>query len=105
MGIATAPRCEPDGIFIVLRIESKTISLRAFPQLSRDFMGILQIFFLVDLYQHFELQSKKVSVSMQYGAGERSRTSFKVVLLGEGSVGKTSLGRRWAEDRFDQTTG
>jgi small GTP-binding protein len=33
-----------------------------------------------------------------------SMTSFKVVFLGEGRVGKTSIGRRWAEDRFDQTT-
>jgi small GTP-binding protein len=31
-------------------------------------------------------------------------TSFKVVFLGEGRVGKTSIGRRWAENRFDQTT-
>jgi small GTP-binding protein len=29
--------------------------------------------------------------------------NFKVVLLGEGRVGKTSIGRRWTEDRFEQT--
>jgi small GTP-binding protein len=31
-------------------------------------------------------------------------STFKVVFLGEGRVGKTSIGRRWAENRFDQTT-
>jgi small GTP-binding protein len=30
-------------------------------------------------------------------------TNFKVVLLGEGRVGKTSIGRRWTEDKFEQT--
>lgn len=30
--------------------------------------------------------------------------SYKVVFLGEGRVGKTSVGKRWAEDKFDQTT-
>jgi len=30
--------------------------------------------------------------------------SFKVVCLGEGRVGKTSIGLRWAEDAFDPAT-
>jgi small GTP-binding protein len=29
---------------------------------------------------------------------------FKVVFLGEGRVGKTSIGKRWAEDTFDSAT-
>jgi small GTP-binding protein len=29
---------------------------------------------------------------------------FKVVFLGEGRVGKTSIGKRWAEDTFDSGT-
>jgi small GTP-binding protein len=31
-------------------------------------------------------------------------STFKVVFLGEGRVGKTSIGRRWAENKFEQTT-
>jgi GTPase SAR1 family protein len=31
-------------------------------------------------------------------------STFKVVSLGEGRVGKTSIGHRWSEDRFEQTT-
>jgi small GTP-binding protein len=31
-------------------------------------------------------------------------STFKVVFLGEGRAGKTSIGRRWSEDRFEQTT-
>jgi small GTP-binding protein len=30
--------------------------------------------------------------------------AFKIVFLGEGRVGKTSIGRRWSEDRFDANT-
>ena len=30
--------------------------------------------------------------------------SFKVVFLGEGRVGKTSIGKRWAENKFDPNT-
>jgi small GTP-binding protein len=30
--------------------------------------------------------------------------AFKIVFLGEGRVGKTSIGRRWSEDRFDPGT-